>query len=290
MQIPLIIIIILSAMNLKAQTLPSIANKFVEIENLKIAYKDEGSGQIILCLHALGHSSKDFLSLYDLPLTNFRVISLDFPNQGISDKAIQPISSTFFAEITKEFIKKLDLKNIIIVGNSIGGATAIRIASNNPNVKMLSLSNPAGLDKKGWLAPFFLNYMVNFFQKGVDKKANYQSKFAKYYNKVLTSDSALDRKNEIVKDAYTLAPLLVQGWKSFKLVEEDLRPLIETISCPVLFTWGMNDKFVQFGRNKKAIEQFGNYKIIKYNIGHTPYIECPKLFLKDFKEYLITIL
>lgn len=29
-------------MNLKAQTLPSITNKFVEIENLKIAYKDEG--------------------------------------------------------------------------------------------------------------------------------------------------------------------------------------------------------------------------------------------------------
>ena len=41
-------------MNVKAQTLPSIADKFVEIENLKIAYKDEGSGQVVLCLHALG--------------------------------------------------------------------------------------------------------------------------------------------------------------------------------------------------------------------------------------------
>jgi len=274
-------------MNVKAQTLPTIADKFVEIENLKIAYKDEGSGQVVLCLHALGHSSKDFLSLYNLPLTNFRVIAIDFPGHGISDKPIQPVSSTYFAKLTVGFINKLDLRNLIVVGNSIGGATAIRIASNNSNVRMLSLSNPAGLDKKGWLAPFFLNYMINFFQKGVDKKANFQDKYSKYYNKVLTSDTALVRKNEIVKDAYRLAPILVQGWTSFKQDEEDLRPLIETVNCPVLFTWGMNDKFVQFDRNKKAIKKFNNFKLIKYKIGHTPYIECPDLFLKDFQEYFI---
>ena len=103
----------------------------------------------------------------------------------------------------------------------------------------------------------------------------------------MTSDTALHRKNEIVKDAYRLAPTLVQGWISFKQDEEDLRTLIETVNCPVLFTWGTNDKFVQFGRNKKAIEKFKNYKLIKYTIGHTPYIECPDLFLKDFQEYFV---
>ena len=274
-------------MNVKAQTLPSIADKFIDIENLKIAYKDEGSGQVVLCLHALGHSSKDFLSLYSLPHNNFRIVSIDFLGHGISDNPNKTISSTYFAKITDEFIKKLDLKNLIIVGNSIGGATAIRIASNNDNIRKLFLANPAGLDKRGWLAPLFLNYMIHFFQNGVDKKANFQDEFLKYYNKVLTSDTALARKNEIVKDAYKLAPLLVQGWKSFKQAKEDLRSLIETINCPVLFTWCMNDKFVQFDRNKIAIEKFNNYKLIKYQIGHTPYIECPDLFLKDFQDYLI---
>ena len=274
-------------MHVKAQTLPSIADKFIEIENIKIAYKDEGSGLVVLCLHALGHSSKDFTSLYILPHNNFRIVSIDFPGHGISDNPNQTISSTYFAKIADEFIKKLDLKNLIIIGNSIGGATAIRIASNNANIRMLVLANPAGLDKKGWLAPLFLDYMIHFFKNGVNKKANFQDKFSNYYNKVLTSDTALDRKNEIVKDAYRLAPILVQGWTSFKQEEEDLRPLIETVNSPVLFTWGMNDKFVQFNRNKKAIEKFKNYKLTKYNIGHTPYIECPDLFLKDFQEYLI---
>jgi pimeloyl-ACP methyl ester carboxylesterase len=273
-------------MNAKAQMLPSIADKFIEIDNLKIAYKDEGSGQVVLCLHALGHSSKDFLSLYRLSRNNVRIVSIDFPGHGISDNPNQTISSTYFTKITDEFIKKLDLKNLIIIGNSIGGATAIRIASNNANISKLVLANPAGLDKKGWLAPLFLNYMIHFFQNGVDNKANFRDKFSKYYDKVLTSDTALARKNEIVKDAYRIAPVLVQGWTSFKQDEEDLRSLIETVNCPVLFTWGMNDKFVQFGRNKKAIKQFKNHQLIKYKIGHTPYIECPDLFLKDFQAYL----
>ena len=274
-------------MIMEAQNLPSIADKSILIDSLNIAYKDEGKGQIILCLHAIGHSSKDFTSLYSLDKNIYRVISLDFPSQGKSDKAKQNISATYFSKIVIDFIEKLDLKNIILVGNSIGGAAAIRVASNNSNIKILSLSNPGGLDKRGISAAFFLNYMVSFFQKGVNKKSTFRHKFEKYYAKVLTTNMANERRKEIIGDAYLLAPLLVEAWTSFKSKDEDLRPLISTINCPVLFTWGTKDKFVQFGRNKIAISKFKNYKLIKYDIGHTPYVECPELFLKDFQEYLM---
>jgi pimeloyl-ACP methyl ester carboxylesterase len=276
----------LISMTTNAQNLPSIADKVIEIDGLHIAYKDEGKGQAILCLHAVGHSSKDFLLLYTLPLEKYRIISIDFPSHGKSTIQEQTISATFFAKIVSSFIEKLELKNIILIGNSIGGATAIRVASNNLNIKMLSLSNPGGLDKRGILAPFFLNYMVHFFKKGAANKKSFQNQFSNYYKKVLTSDTANERKNEIIKDAYQLAPLLVQAWTSFKTKDEDLRPLIETVQCPVLFTWGMHDQFVQYRRNKKAIEKFKNFKLIQYKIGHTPYIECPEIFLNDLQEFI----
>ena len=98
---------------------------------------------------------------------------------------------------------------------------------NNPDVKLLSLSNPAGLDKCGFIAPLFLNYMIHFFQKGVKNKPSFQRAFDKYYKNVLTTENAFTRRAEIVEDAYTLALLLVEGWSSFKLKEEDLRPLIK---------------------------------------------------------------
>jgi len=73
---PLFIALILFPMISFAQKLPSIADKSVNIDGINIAYKDEGAGQVILCLHALGHSSKDFTSLYNLPLEKYRVVSL----------------------------------------------------------------------------------------------------------------------------------------------------------------------------------------------------------------------
>ncbi len=266
--------------------LPSIADKSINIDGIKIAYKDEGTGQVILCLHALGHSSKDFISLYELPLEKFRIIALDFPGHGLSSASSVSASSSFYFGLTNKFIQLLDLKNIIVAGNSIGGAVAIRLANNNENVRLLCLSNPAGLDKGGFIAPFFLNYMIHFFQKGVNKNPSFQQKFENYYKKVLITKASLNRRAEIVNDGYRLSPLLVQGWSSFKLDEEDLRPFIKNITCPVLFTWAMKDKFVQFGRNKKAIEQFHKYTLLKYPIGHTPYLEMPEKFNSDFIDFI----
>ena len=269
-----------------ANGFPSIADKTINIDGINIAYKDEGTGQVILCLHALGHSSKDFASLYKLPSEKFRIIALDFPGQGLSSPSLVPVSSNFYFGLTSKFIQLLDLKNIIVIGNSIGGAVAIRIANGNPNVRLLSLSNPAGLDKRGFIAPFFLNYMIHFFQKGVKNNPSFQLQFENYYKKVLITESALNRRAEIVNDGYRLSPLLVQGWSSFKLDEEDLRPFIKNINCPVLFTWAMKDKFVQFGRHKNSIKQFHNYTLLEYPIGHTPYLEMPEKFNDDFIDFI----
>jgi pimeloyl-ACP methyl ester carboxylesterase len=68
--------------------------------------------------------------------------------------------------------------------------------------------------------------------------------------------------------------------------EEDLRPIINTINGPVLFTWGAKDKVVQLSRSKSAIQKFKNYTLVKYPIGHTPYVKCPDDFLRDFEVFL----
>ena len=51
-----------------------------------------------------------------------------------------------------------------------------------------------------------------------------------------------------------MAPVLVQGWTSFKLKEEDLRPIIKNISCPVLcFIYAtFNQKSSRSGKGKTA--------------------------------------
>ena len=103
---------------------------------------------------------------------------------------------------------------------------------------------------------------------------------------VLPSKAADARRNEIVNSAYQVAPLLVEAWQSFGTATEDLRPLIKSVQCPVLFTWGIKDKIVQLSRNRSAINMFSNKQLIQYEIGHTPYVECPGDFIKDFVYFL----
>jgi len=265
---------------------PSIADSFLEMGGWQLAYRDKGQGQVILCLHALGHSSKDFQSLYSFSGDRFRVISVDFPGHGRSGANSEPASSLNYHRVIERLLGELGLANLIVVGNSIGGAVAMRLAAGNRQVKMLSLSNPSGLDKRGILASFFLGQMIRFFRSGEKGEANFGRKFARYYKKVLPAEEARDRRNEIVNDGYRNAPLLVQGWTSFRTKEEDLRSFIDRIHCPVLFTWAMKDRYVQLRRNIRSIKAFRNHTLIQYPIGHTPYLECPKIFLKDLLQYI----
>jgi pimeloyl-ACP methyl ester carboxylesterase len=218
---------------------------------------------------------------------NYRIIAVDFPSHGKSELYNNVVSSRNYKKIIEELIWKLNLKNIIIIGNSIGGAVAIRLANNNVNIKALVLSNPGGLDKRGFPSGLFLKHMANFFRKGEKMQTSFQKNFENYYKKVLPNDTAIQRREEITRDAYKHAPLLVQAWTSFNEPEEDLRPIIKNITCPILFAWAMKDKYVAYGRNKKAINQFTNATVIKYEqAGHTPYVETPVLFMKDLKEFL----
>jgi pimeloyl-ACP methyl ester carboxylesterase len=128
--------------------------------------------------------------------------------------------------------------------------------------------------------------MIRSFKKGVAGKPGFGKDFAAYYEQVLPDPRAESRRKEIVADGYRLAPLLVEGWRGFKRADEDLRPLIGKVTCPVLFTWAMKDRYVRFSRNRKAIARFPDHRLLEYPIGHTPYLECPETFLADLREFV----
>src|ERR1700733_8411985 len=101
--------------------------KYVSLDGISIAYTDSGgSGPILICLHAIGHGARDFEDLGRRLSPQYRVIALDFPNQGNSGPDSQPASGTRYAKLLSAFIAQLDLPSVTLLGNSIGAATAIR--------------------------------------------------------------------------------------------------------------------------------------------------------------------
>src|SRR5216683_749265 len=119
----------------------SIAAACITEDGISIAYHDSGgNAPVLICLHAIGHGSRDFQDLSQRLGAHYRVIALDFPDQGYSGSDSQPASGTRYTQLLTQFIEKLHLGGVTLLGNSIGGAVAVRYASVHPDrVKALVL-------------------------------------------------------------------------------------------------------------------------------------------------------
>jgi len=124
-----------------------------QVEYLKgdptIAYIDEGKGdKTILLVHGLASNAGFWrYNIKELSKNN-RVIAIDLPGYGKSDKGDYPYGMDYYASQIKQFIEKLSLKNVTLVGHSMGGQIGITLALNYPNViDELILAAPAGIEK-----------------------------------------------------------------------------------------------------------------------------------------------
>src|SRR6267154_1761559 len=90
--------------------------------NCNIAYIDEGKGdQTLLFIHGLANYAMVWQKNIDYLRQFYRCVAIDLPGNGLSDKNEHPFDMRFFAETVYNFIQTLGLKNLCMVGHSMGG-------------------------------------------------------------------------------------------------------------------------------------------------------------------------
>jgi len=110
--------------------------------------------------------ARDFEDLSRRPSPQYRVIALDLPNHGNSGPDSRPASARY-TQILAQFIHKLHLPAVVLLGNSIGGAVSIRYVSQQPErVKAIVLCDRGGLGPPGPVGHIFIGVFVQFFAAG----------------------------------------------------------------------------------------------------------------------------
>ena len=204
---------------------------FLDIDDLRIEYCEEGEGYPVLLLHGWGASFDTYHGIINTLKNRHRVIALNFPGCGNSDTMKTPWTLDDYCDFVLKFMSALKLENPIMFGHSHGGRVTIKmVAEGMVNPPKIVLLDSAGLIPK----------------KSFRQKARARS--FKFIKGVLTlpviknfSEPLLEKaRNHYGSADYNAAPLVLRQ-TLVSLVNTDLRDILHKISCPTLLIWGEND-------------------------------------------------
>lgn len=130
-------------------------NAFESKHSKGVSYREAGKGPAIVLLHGIGSSSAAWLCQLEA-LQGFRLIAWDAPGYGGSQALPEEKPQTrHYAEALRAFLERLLLKDVLLVGNSLGCLMAGAYARMEPEKLrgMLLISPASGNagDQKGFL-------------------------------------------------------------------------------------------------------------------------------------------
>ncbi len=118
---------------------------FLDTSSGPVAYDERGDGPAIVLLPSGAHDRHDFDELRALLPDGVRTIALDWPGHGESPLGDGPATAMRFADIAEELVERLVPEGAVVVGNSVGGFAAGRLAARRPElVKGLVLVDGGG--------------------------------------------------------------------------------------------------------------------------------------------------
>ena len=100
----------------------------IETSHGPVSYSDDGEGPPVLLLHAALHDRTDYESVHTSLLPGRRILAMDWPGHGESPSPVIPLTAVQFGDLATEFVDRLDLSDLVVIGNSVGGYAASRLA------------------------------------------------------------------------------------------------------------------------------------------------------------------
>jgi 4,5:9,10-diseco-3-hydroxy-5,9,17-trioxoandrosta-1(10),2-diene-4-oate hydrolase len=241
---------------------------------------------VVVCLHATGHGARDFDRLAQRLGGDFTFIALDWPGQGESPREAAPASAERYAALAGGVLEALDLRDVIFLGNSIGGAAAILCTANHADrVRGLVLCNTGGLIPPNLFIRMFCRHMARRFEKAASGDAGFPAWFRRYYQQVLPRPEAAWRRDEIVAGCEKAAPVLAEAWRSFAEPEADIRPVLRGLRIPILFAWGLRDRILPWFLVRGLARRTPGARIALFDAGHAAFLETPEAFDTAFMDF-----
>jgi pimeloyl-ACP methyl ester carboxylesterase len=127
---------------------------YVDVDGRRMRIRRQGAGEPVLLLHGIGRSLEDWDEQFDRLGTRFDLVAVDLPGFGWSDRTAGRTTLAAMAAALPPLLDALGIGGPVhVVGNSLGGAVAMRLAADRPDrVRSLVLANSAGFGREVTIA------------------------------------------------------------------------------------------------------------------------------------------
>lgn len=262
--------------------------KYADVgDGLRIHYHELGEGEPVLFLHGSGPGASGWSNFkHNFPYfaeRGFRVIVPDTLGYGHSSKADCDHDLSYVVGGVQRLLDAIGVSSCAVVGNSHGGAMAIRLALDRPElVTKLVLMAPGGLEERdAYMGMRGIRTMMKVFlsPEGITREGMRKVFSLQLHDPSLVTDELIEERFQIA--ATQPKRVLVT------LNVPHLAPELPKLECPVFALWGVDDQFCPpSGAMRIATSCRRSRVLLLSECGHWVMVEHRELFNRLCVDFL----
>lgn len=251
------------------------SEEVVDVHGCKLALKRGGAGATLLYLHGASGASSVQPFMHELA-RDFEVLVPEHPGFGRSDEPAWLENIHDLAYFYLDFMAQLDLRDVHLVGSSIGGWLAFEIAVRNlSRVRALTVIGAAGIHVQG------LKRGDIFLWTPEEKVRNlfFDPSLAA---RMLAQPQTPEETEIAVKNSFTVARL---AWEP-RLFDPHLHKWLHRVTVPTQIIWGDHDRIFPPGYAEALRQLIPGARVdIVPECGHLPQTEKPEEFVRLLRSF-----
>jgi len=252
--------------------------KFVDLDGRRTHYTEQGEGDPVILLHGFFYDSYLWAANIDALARNFKVYALDFWGCGYSTREPLDYGYPLYAEQLLLFMDRLGIQRASLVGQSMGGGTAVQFCvQHRQKVNKLLLVDVAGMPNPlPVMGKFFNLPRIGELFMGLNtdliRKQGLRDSFI--HNRALITDNYFENVTRFHKIEKTTEVLLaIMRKQFFDKLSDEIHALAQ-MDPPVLIVWGREDTATPLRRGEEVHRILKGSRLeILDGAGHVPNFE-----------------
>lgn len=266
-----------------------------DVHGTSIAWSEMGSGEPLVLIHGFQDTHRVWAKVAPLLADDFRVLMIDLPGSGLSERPDAPYTLTWYADMVIAWMDAVGLEHAHICGHSFGGGIAQWMLLDGRNrIDRLALLAPGGLGREVgiWLkyatfpvlgsrlTPLVVRRVIPMLMRFVPGIfGNRDTDEIKHFVKMMDIPGTHMAFQRSVEGVINLSGQYMQTKHRASEIAE---------LPPTALFWGENDPILPVKHGRSMMAQSTGITLTMYpECGHFPQLDIASTFAHDLKKFLL---